>query len=236
MTQASNDFYSTHAGRYAEVTHGFIQSVYSNVSHPGLTGDLVIMDRMKELIPKHAVGLDAGCGAGARDVFFYWQAGYDIEGIDAVEENIRVAKELHPKIADRVSVWDLSKPLEYSDDVFDFVMCNAVIQHITPELVRGVTIPELCRVLKPNGALQLMFKVGEGIKTVYDKDYDSDRTFQMYEAEGLVELLSGLGLEVVQREGDKLGGLMYFTDTKKVDHCVFYARKSEVNLDIRTGD
>ena len=225
MTQASNDFYSTHAGRYAEVTHGFIQSVYSNVSHPGLTGDLVIMDRMNELIPKHAVGLDAGCGAGARDVFFYWELEYDIIGVDSVEENIRVAKELHPEISERVSVWDLSKPLSYASNTFDFVMCNAVIQHITPELVRDVTIPELCRVLKPNGVLQLMFKVGDGIKTVYDKDYSSDRTFQMYAADEVVRILSGIGVEVIEQEGEKLGGLMYFTDTKPVDHCLLFARK-----------
>ena len=225
MLQTFDEFYTSHASRYAEVSHGFIQSVYSNVSHPGLTSDLVIMDRMKELIPAQANGLDAGCGAGARDVFFYWQAGYDVVGVDAVEENIRVARELHPEIAERVSVWDLSKPLEYSDNIFDFVMCNAVIQHITPELVRGVTIPELCRVLKPKGMLQLMFKVGEGIKTVYDKDYDSDRTFQLYDAEEIVALLSRLGLEVVQPEGDKLGGVMYFTDPKPVDHCLLFARK-----------
>jgi len=147
-------------------------------------------------------------------------------GVDAVQENIRLSKELHPEIAERVSVWDLSEPLEYSDKVFDFVMCNAVIQHITPELVRGVTIPELCRVLKSNGTLQLMFKVGEGIKTLYDKDYDSIRTFQMYEAVEIVELLSGLGLEVIERDGDKLGGLMYFTDTKPSDHCLLFARKA----------
>jgi len=225
MQETFDKFYTSHARRYAEVTHEFIQAVYSNVSHSGLTSDLVIIDRMKELIPIQANGLDAGCGAGARDVFFYWQAGYDIVGVDAVQENIRVAKELHPEIADRVSVWDLSKPLEYSNEAFEFVMCNAVIQHITPKLVKDVTIPELCRVLKPNGTLQLMFKVGEGIKTIYDKDYDSDRTFQMYDAEDIDELLSGLGLEVVEREGDKLGGLMYFTDTKPVDHCLLFARK-----------
>ena len=225
MTQASNDFYRTHAGRYAEVSHEFIQSVYSNVSHPGLTSDLVIIDRMKELIPKNAVGLDAGCGAGARDVFFYWQSGYDIIGVDSVEENIRVARKLHPEISERVSVWDLSKPLRYDSDTFDFVMCNAVIQHITPQLVRDVTIPELCRVLKSNAVLQLMFKVGDGIKTVYDKDYSSDRTFQMYAANEIIGLLSGLGVEVIEQEGEKLGGLMYFTDTKPVDHCLLFGRK-----------
>ena len=32
----SETFYRRHAQRYAEVSHGFIQSVYSNGSHPRL--------------------------------------------------------------------------------------------------------------------------------------------------------------------------------------------------------
>mgnify|MGYP001376212788 FL=1 len=226
MQKNSNDFYSSHAERYAEVTHGFIQSVYSNVSHPGLTSDLVIMERMRELIPEGARGLDAGCGSGARDVFFYWQLGYDVVGFDAVDENIRVAKELHPEIAEKVSVADLSKPLQHPDESFDFVMCNAVIQHIAPDLVASVTLPELTRVLKPGGVLQLMFKVGDGIKTLYDKDYDAERTFQLYSADDVVSSLTGLGCEIIPQVGEKLGGLMYFTDPKPADHCLLFALKS----------
>jgi ubiquinone/menaquinone biosynthesis C-methylase UbiE len=181
---------------------------------------------MRELIPEGARGLDAGCGSGARDVFFYWQLGYDVVGFDAVDENIRVAKELHPEIAEKVSVADLSKPLQHPDESFDFVMCNAVIQHIAPDLVASVTLPELTRVLKPGGVLQLMFKVGDGIKTLYDKDYDAERTFQLYSADDVVSSLTGLGCEIIPQVGEKLGGLMYFTDPKPADHCLLFALKS----------
>ena len=225
MQKASNEFYSRHARRYSQVTHEFIQSVYSNVSHPGLTGDMAVIERMRELIQPQSRGLDAGCGAGARDVFFYWQSGYDVWGFDAVEENILMAKEMHPEISERVSVEDLSKPLMYQDSHFDFLLCNAVIQHISPELVSEITLPELARILKPGGVLQLMFKVGQGVKEVYDKDYDSHREFQLYEAEKIIAILSKLGLEVIPAEGDKLGGVMYLTDTKPVEHCLVFARK-----------
>jgi hypothetical protein len=89
----------------------------------------------------------------------------------------------------------------------------------------GVTLPELTRILKPGGVLQLMFKEGAGIKAFYDRDYDSDRTFQLYQPEEVIALLSGRGLDVIPADGDKLGGVIHFTDTKPVDHCVFYARK-----------
>ncbi len=218
-------FYARHAQRYAEVAHNFIQSVYTNVSHPGLNSDADLMDRLQELVPAGSRGLDAGCGGGARDVFFYWQKGYDIHGVDAIEENIVEACRLHPEIAERVAVADLREPLGYPDASFDFVLCNAVIQHIEPDTALGVTLPELARLLTKGGVLQLMFKVGRGVATVYDKDYGSDRTFQLYDPNEVLSLLTDLGLELVPEEGAKLGGVMFFTDPKPMDHCVLFARK-----------
>ena len=218
-------FYARHARRYAEVSHNFIQSVYTNVSHPGLNSDADLMDRLQELVPAESRGLDAGCGGGARDVFFYWRKGYDIHGVDAIEENIAEARRLHPEIAERVSVADLREPLGYPDASFDFVLCNAVIQHIDPATALGVTLPEFVRLLKPGGVLQLMFKVGSGVATVYDRDYGSDRTFRLYDPNEVLSLLTDLGLELVPEEGAKLGGVIYFTDPKPMDHCVLFARK-----------
>ena len=221
----SESFYRDHAQRYAEVSHNFIQSVYTETSHPGLKGDTDLMVRLRELVPAGSRGLDAGCGAGARDVYFYWQNGYDILGLDSVEENILEARNLHPEIADRVSVADLREPIGHPDTSFDFVLCNAVIQHIDPDIALGTTLPEFTRVLKAGGVLQLMFKIGQGIATVYDKDYGADRTFQLYGVDEVVGLLADRGLSVIPAEAEKLGGLMYFKDPKPMDHCVLFARK-----------
>ncbi|MYC36005.1 MAG: methyltransferase domain-containing protein [Chloroflexi bacterium] len=221
----SESFYRRHAQRYAEVSHNFIQSVYTEASHPLLEGDRDLMVRIQELVPPGSRGLDAGCGAGARDVYFYWQNGYDIYGVDAVEENIREARRLHPEIAGRVEVADLRKGLGYPDRSFEFVLCNAVIQHIEPDVTLGMTLPELARVLKAGGVLQLMFKYGDGVATVYDRDYGVDRTFQLYAVDEVLDALEGQGLRVVAEESGKLGGIMYFKDPKPMDHCVFFARK-----------
>ena len=159
-------------------------------------------------------------------MYFYWQNGYDIYGVDAVDENILEARRLHPEIADRVEVADLRKPLDHPDGSFDFVLCNAVIQHIQPEVTLGTTVPELARVLEADGILQLMFKYGDGVATVYDRDYGADRTFQLYAVDEVLAVLEGLGLKVVPEESGKLGGIMYFKDPKPMDHCVFFARKS----------
>lgn len=225
MTQTSNEFYQEHAERYSEVVHGFIQSVFTNISHPKLTHDTVVFERMKELIPPAGRGFDAGCGSGARDVYWYNQDGYDMVGVDAVKENIEVARSQHPEIASRVSVADLNLPIPQPDGSFDFVLCNAVIQHISPEVVKQTVLPEFSRILRPNGVLQLMFKVGSGIVTVHDKDYGVDRTFQLYEAQAILDVITKLGLDLIEEESDKLGGVLFFTDTKPTDHCLMFARK-----------
>ncbi len=222
----SETFYKDHAQRYSDVAHALVQSVYIKASHPRLNGDLALMERLQELLPAGSHGLDAGCGAGARDVFLYSRRGYDIYGIDAVEENIQEARTRHPEIAQRVSVADLRQPLAYPDSSFDFVLCNSVIQHIPPDLALQITLPELARVLKSGGILQLTFKSGNGIATVYDKDYAADRAFQLYDVDEVIGVLQDQALTIIPAEGDKLGGVMHFTDPKPMEHCALFARKA----------
>lgn len=227
MNDYSERFYQSHAHRYAEVSSQFLQSVYVKSSHERLKNDWDLLERLKQLSPGKC-GLDAGCGAGARDVYALWSWGYDIWGIDAVSENIEVAIESHPEIADRVSVADLRHPLKFSDASFDFVMCNAVIQHIETDVVESVTLPELTRVIKPGGILQLMFKHGAGLLTIFDKDYGVERTFQLYDEHKVLSLLEQHGMMLVEKKSpDELGGIMYFTDPKQAEHCVFFARKRQ---------
>ena len=221
----SLDFYRRHARRYAEVSHLFRQSVYLDSSHEALRGDLDLLERLKDLVPGRR-GLDAGCGAGARDTYMLYRQGFDMYGIDAVPENLEVAVEHHPGVAKRLSLADLTKPLPFSDDYFDFVICNGVIQHIPPEATMRVTLREFVRVLKPKGILQLMFKNGHGVETVFDADYGEDRVFRLYDEGEILETLTHKGCTLVKADSrDDLGGVMYFTDPKNTNHCVFYVRK-----------
>lgn len=224
MRDYSESFYSKYAGKYAEVAHEFRQSIYLSSSHPNLHNDLDLLEGLLDLAPgRH--GLDAGCGAGARDVWHLVNEGCDMTGIDAVRENIELAAEIHPEIAPRLQVHNLKEPLPFLDNSYDFVTCNAVIQHIEPEDVFHTVLPELARVIRPGGVLQLMFKNGEGLCTVYDRDYEAERCFLLYDEEKILDCLDLQGLSIVEERGDDLGGMMYFTDTKHTEHCVFYAGK-----------
>ena len=221
----SPEFYRDHADRYSQLAHGFVHSVYLKSSHSGLKHDWDAWEQLKKLVPGKR-GLDAGCGAGARDVYHAWCEGYDVTGIDAIEQNIQVARDQHPEIAGRVLVADLGEALQFEDESFDFVVCNAVIQHIEPDLVREVVLPELARVLRPQGVLQLMFKNGRGILTVFDAAYGMDRNFQLYHEDDILAILGQQSLTLIRPYSpDDLAGLLYLTDGKAVEHCLLFARK-----------
>ena len=174
-------------------------------------------------------GLDAGCGARARDVYLLHIRGFDAYGIDAGEENISLGKELHPEVAGKISVVDMRKPLAFETGFFDLVLCNAVIQRLPPETTATTTVPGLARILAPGGVLQLMFKTGSGVATVSDRAYgtdDVDRSFQLYDEHRLLKILEGCGCSLVEAgEGGDVGGMLYFSDPKPMRHCVFWVRK-----------
>ena len=218
-------FYREHAQDYSRVSHDFLGQQYTDPSHLEISNDRQILARLKALAPGKR-GLDAGCGAGARDVFLLWQEGFDMTGVDAVPENIEEAVRRHPEIAGRVSVADLREPLPFPASSFDFVMCNAVIQHIPPDVIQNVTLPELARVLRPSGVPQLMFKNGRGVATVLDPDYGIRRSFRLYDEHKVAAILEDHRCRVLQPESQgEPGGFMYVTDVKPMRYCVFHARK-----------
>ena len=146
-----------------------------------------------------------------------------------MEDNISLGEELHSEIADRLRVADMREPLDFETGFFDFVLCNAVIQHLTPETTETTTIPELARVLAPGGVLQLMFKTGAGVATVSDRAYGADgvdRSFQLYDEHCLLKILEDCGCSLVEAEGSEdLGGMLYFSDPKPMRYCAFWVRK-----------
>lgn len=221
--QHSLEFYRERAAEYA-----VLRQVFANRSHSQFREDRDLYRRLAELATP-GPGLDAGCGPGALEMSYLADLGFDMFGLDAVAENIEIARRLRPELAGRLQVADIREPLPFGDSGFEVVLCNAVIQHVPRDAVYASVLPEFARVLRPNGVLQLMFKTGRGIGTAVDGAYGSDgvtRSFQLYDERELLEALGALGLQLVEEgpNGD-LGGLLYFDDNKPMRHCVFWARK-----------
>ena len=224
--QFSLEFYRERASEYAA-----LRQVFANRSHPEFREDRDLYRRLAELA-RPGPGLDAGCGAGALEMSYLAQLGFEMFGLDAVPENIQIARDLRPEFADRLQVADLRDPLPFDDRSFEVVLCNAVIQHLPRESVFDSVLHEFARVLRPGGVLQLMFKPGRGVATALDGAYGDSgvaRSFVLYEEHELLEALEALdalGLSLIEEGHDgRMGGLIYFDDNKPMRHCVFWARK-----------
>ena len=221
--QFSLDFYRERASEYAA-----LRQVFANRSHPEFREDRDLYRRLAELASPGR-GLDAGCGAGALEMSYLAELGFEMYGLDAVPENIEIARRLRPELAGRLQVADIADPLPFDDGSFVVVLCNAVIQHLPRESVFGNVLPEFARVLRPGGVLQLMFKPGRGVATAVDGAYGNlgvARSFVLYEEQELLEALAALRLRLIEEGPDgKMGGLIYFDDNKPIRHCVFWARK-----------
>ena len=221
--QFSLEFYRERANEYAA-----LRQVFANRSHPDFREDRDLYRRLAELAPSGR-GLDAGCGAGALEMSYLVELGFEMFGLDEVAENIQVARRHHPEFAGRLRVADIQDPLPFDDSSFEVVLCNAVIQHVPRDAVFDSVLPEFARVLRPGGVLQLMFKPGCGVETAVDGAYGSAgvaRSFVLYDEREVLEALATLGLRLVEEGPDgKMGGLLYFDDNKPMRHCVFWARK-----------
>ena len=217
------EFYQERASEYAALSR-----VFANRSHAGFREDRDLYRRLAELATP-GPGLDAGCGAGALEMSYLVELGFEMFGLDAVAENIQVARSQHPEFAGRLRVADIQDPLPFDDSSFEVVLCNAVIQHVPRDAVFDSVLPEFARVLRPGGVLQLMFKPGCGVETAVDGAYGSAgvaRSFVLYDEREVLEALATLGLRLVEEGPDgKMGGLLYFDDNKPMRHCVFWARK-----------
>ena len=221
--QFSLEFYRERAPEYAA-----LRQVFANRSHPEFREDRDLYCRLAELA-RRGRGLDAGCGPGALEMSYLEEMGFEMFGLDAVAENIEVARRLRPELAGCLQVADIQNPLPFEDSSFEIVLCNAVIQHISSDTVFATVLPEFARVLKPGGVLQLMFKPGRGVETAVDGAYGSAgvaRSFVLYDERELLEALAALGLYLIEEGCDgKMGGLLYFDDNKPMRHCVFWTRK-----------
>ncbi len=85
-----------------------------------------VISVVKPLRPKNI--LDVGCGEGfTLDRLDKEGIGEKLEGVDYVDEAIRIGKEMHPKLVlKRGDIYDL----QYKGNSFELVLCTEVLEHL----------------------------------------------------------------------------------------------------------
>jgi tellurite methyltransferase len=98
--------------------------------------------------------LDAGCGYG-RNLRYFLKNGFDVCGVDgaapAIEHLRTTAKELAPGCApENFRIENVDK-MSFSDQRFDFIICNALLHFSKDEAHFERMLREMWRVLKNGG-------------------------------------------------------------------------------------
>ena len=116
--------------------------------------DIYLFDQLQKgrLEPGSHV-LDAGCGNG-RNLFWLVQNGYSVTAVDRSPEAVNHVQELVARLAPE-SDTDIRtasvESLPFEADIFDTVICCAVLHFAQDEGQFNTMVDELWRVLKPGG-------------------------------------------------------------------------------------
>lgn len=162
--------------------------------------DIYIIDQILKNCYKPGQSiLDAGCGSG-RNLKWFYQNDFLITGIDVDSERIREAKEIYPNASANFTVGALAK-MPYGNEVFDHILCCAVLHFAKNRTHFDKMFTEIYRVLKPNGTLliRVASNIGlDGKKPIVQDDI-SKETSNFYITRQLIsELISRFSLKLLE--------------------------------------
>jgi len=135
--------------------------------------DRRILDRFAALLGAGAKVCDAGCGPCGHTARHLARAGLEVTGIDISPECVALARAGSPGLAFEVMAMEA---MTFPDAFFDGILAYYAILY-TPREHLPALLGEFRRVLKPQGALLVVVKEGEGEGFVDDPLGSGLRTF-----------------------------------------------------------
>jgi SAM-dependent methyltransferase len=113
--------------------------------------------------------LDAGCGGG-RNLVYFLQNGFEVYGIDQSAAAIEAVKQLSATLAPGNSLTNFAtsgvEDMPFENNVFDLVICSAVLHFAHNQHHFDSMVQSLWRVLKPGGYLFARLASDIGIETL----------------------------------------------------------------------
>jgi 2-polyprenyl-3-methyl-5-hydroxy-6-metoxy-1,4-benzoquinol methylase len=168
-----------------------------NERHDQSTYGLAQVDRALAFVPTGGKALDVGCGSGGRFVRRLKERHFEVIGVDASTEMIRLARANHPDtrfVTANIIDWE-------TDEKFDFILAWDCLFHLPLEHQVPV-LSKLCGLLSKNGVLIHTFGNDEGGDHT---DQWRGQTFR-YSSIGItpnIEVLHDKGLSLLHLELDQ---------------------------------
>jgi len=152
-----------------------------------------INDFVKEL-PKNAIVLDIGCGAGVPVLKTMVEKGYTIKGIDFSKSMLELAKKNVPK-ADLVH-GDVLK-VELEDESFDGIISTYAVIHIHKSH-HPALYQKIYNWLKPGGVMLVSTSRDENGEDYYSHDYYGVRMAWSHpSARESLQIIKNTGFEII---------------------------------------
>ena len=125
--------------------------------------DIYLIDQiLKDRYQTNDLIFDAGCGSG-RNLHYFHQNEYTFYAIDMNAERIENLQKRYPEFSTNFKVATLENT-PFSDEIFDHVLCNAVLHFAKSEAHFKSMFSELVRVLKKGGSLFIRMTSDIGIE------------------------------------------------------------------------
>lgn len=171
-----------------------VKAGYNTISHDYLavrskdSQDVRLLEELVQRLPRGALVLDAGCGAGV-PVTQYLSQHFQVVGVDFAEAQIQLARQLVPQaqfICQDITVQT------FPDETFDAICSYYAIIHI-PRQLHGALLQQFYRLLKPSG-LALLCLGAEDLNNDLVEDYLGVRMYwSHYDVETNLHLIAASG-------------------------------------------
>lgn len=160
--------------------------------------------------PSQGKALDVGCGSGGRFVRLLAEQGFDITGVDASSEMIKLAQENHPDaLFFQANIIDWT-----TDEKFEFILAWDCLFHL-PFNMQISVLSKLCNLLSDGGILIHTFGDDEGGEHT---DHWRGQEFR-YSSIGItknIEVLHDKGLSLLHLELDQFPENHVYAISKKI--------------------
>lgn len=124
--------------------------------------DIYLIDQiLKSRYNANDVILDAGCGRG-RNIKWFYNQGYKVYAIDKDEDSLHELISTYPELT--MAVKGELDYLPFKDEIFNHVICSAVLHFAESEAQFKQQFSELVRVLKPEGTFFIRMTTDVGVE------------------------------------------------------------------------
>lgn len=147
------------------------------------------------LLPKGSKILDVGCGPG-EDAKFATENGFDVTGIDASKQMIKIAKKNCPK--GKFKTRDI-KDMDFKSETFDAIIAAFVLQHVHKKHVLHI-MGKFHQFLKKGGLLYMALQHGKSREIYREEVLNQERLFfNIYSFSEIEKILTHAGFSIFQK-------------------------------------